>query len=234
MASDPRPASPPVLYLDFDGVLHREDVYRHPKRGIYLGLKGARHALFEHAGLLEELLQPYPDVGIVLWTSWVRVLSFSKARCRLPVALSERVVGATFHSSMTMRRFKASAAGPGVEVQKDGHTAESIRDMLADAALDDPPPAEVLLAKAKNLQREKWDWALQQALPYRTYASLCLNLEEALPWAKVSVAGVLDLPALQQPTPHPELQAPLDMHVESQGAPHGPQHNNQLQETGTP
>jgi hypothetical protein len=36
-------------------------------------------------------------VRIVLSTSWVRELGFSKARSYLPAALSARVVGATFH-----------------------------------------------------------------------------------------------------------------------------------------
>lgn len=111
MTTEFSPTGQPVLYLDFDGVLHPEDVYRHPRRGIFIGPKGAGHTLFQHAGLLQELLQPYPDVGIVLSTSWVRVLSFSQARRRLPSALSERVVGATYHSSMDVVVFAAMERG---------------------------------------------------------------------------------------------------------------------------
>lgn len=89
-----------VLYLDYDGVLHPEDVYRHPKRGIYLWAGYAGHQLFENCHHLIEALAPYPDVQIILSTSWVRVLGYSRARAYLPESLSQRVVGATFHSAM--------------------------------------------------------------------------------------------------------------------------------------
>lgn len=36
-----------VLYLDFDGVLHHKDVWRHPRRGLYFGPKGVGRKLFE-------------------------------------------------------------------------------------------------------------------------------------------------------------------------------------------
>jgi hypothetical protein len=75
-----------VLYLDFDGVLHPEDVWRRPGWGPYVASPPG-HQLFEHADLLVELLAPYPDLRIVLSTSWVRVLnSVTK------VALLARVV----------------------------------------------------------------------------------------------------------------------------------------------
>lgn len=87
----------PVLYLDFDGVLHPDEVYRVRGR-IVLQCDGMN--LFEWAPLLAEHLEPYPDVRIVLSTSWVRVLSFKEARAWLPDALGSRVIGATWHSAM--------------------------------------------------------------------------------------------------------------------------------------
>lgn len=87
------------------------------------------------------------------------------------------------------RGFKASAAGPAVEVMKGLHTAEDILDTLADAAVDESPPLEVLLADVKNLQREKWDWALPDRLLRRAYASLYLSLDEALTWTRMVSAG---------------------------------------------
>lgn len=87
----------PVLYLDFDGVLHPDEVYR--IRGqIVLRCDGMN--LFELAPLLAEHLEPHPDIRIILSTSWVRVLSFTKARAWLPESLGMRVIGATWHSSM--------------------------------------------------------------------------------------------------------------------------------------
>lgn len=87
-----------ILYLDLDGVLHHEDVWRTRGRGVHFGSAGAGHTLFEHADLLCRILTPYPSLQIVLSTSWVRVLRYSYAVKRLPVGLRERVVGATYHS----------------------------------------------------------------------------------------------------------------------------------------
>ncbi|WP_052024314.1 HAD domain-containing protein [Acidovorax sp. CF316] len=94
-----------VLYLDFDGVLHHEDVWRHPRRGLYFGPKGVGHTLFENAPLLEHLLTPYPNVHIVLSTSWVPSLRYSRAVSKLPPSLKARVVGATFHTRMNRNLF---------------------------------------------------------------------------------------------------------------------------------
>lgn len=83
------------------------------------------------------------------------------------------------------RGLTATAGGPGVEVLKNADTrVEDIVDVLIDAAVDESPPLDVLLANAKNLQREKWDWALPDHLLRKAYASLNLNLEEALAWVR--------------------------------------------------
>ena len=59
-----------IIYLDFDGVLHHYDVYLdHSNRAVLRGMG----ALFEYASRLESILTPYPDIKIVLSTSWVRV-----------------------------------------------------------------------------------------------------------------------------------------------------------------
>lgn len=101
MTRPPRVRPDAVLYLDFDGVLHHEDVRGgrgHPtKFGPDVG-KG--HRLFQHAGLLEELLAPYPVVRIVLSTSWVRVKGYSYCVDHLPPGLAARCCGATWHSAM--------------------------------------------------------------------------------------------------------------------------------------
>ena len=119
-----------VLYLDYDGVLHHEHVVRHPRHGIYLAAP-REFTLFQHAALLEALLQPYPDVRIVLSTSWVRVLSYSRAVKRLPPGLRERVIGATYHSHMHAEAF--AMLPRGVQVLDDVQR-RAPRDWLA---LDD-------------------------------------------------------------------------------------------------
>lgn len=87
-----------ILFLDFDGPLHPDEAYQTRHKGIVLRCDG--HNLFEHAELLASMLEPHPDVKIVLSTSWVRVIGFDRAKARLPVALQERIVGATYHKSM--------------------------------------------------------------------------------------------------------------------------------------
>jgi len=53
---------------------------------------------------LEFLLEPFPDICIVLSTSWVRVIGFEQARSRLTQAVQRRVIGATFERGVTDER----------------------------------------------------------------------------------------------------------------------------------
>jgi hypothetical protein len=85
-----------ILFLDFDGVLHPDAVYLVRGRPV---LKG-EGSLFMWAPKLIEALDPYQEVNIVLSTSWVRHLGFTKAKNRLPQSLAKRVIGATWHSAM--------------------------------------------------------------------------------------------------------------------------------------
>jgi len=66
-----------LLYLDFDGVLHHEDVRWSPARGAYMNAPG--EDLFAYAQLLESQLQQLPDLRIVLSTSWAAHYGFSRA-----------------------------------------------------------------------------------------------------------------------------------------------------------
>jgi len=103
-----------VLYLDFDGVLHPDDVWRRRGTGVYLAEKYPGHTLFENTPTLVEALAGYPEVRIVLSTSWVRVLRYSHVCKRLPQALRERVVGATFHTAMHRDWFESLTRGEQV------------------------------------------------------------------------------------------------------------------------
>ncbi|AJY44021.1 hypothetical protein I6G56_14755 [Burkholderia humptydooensis] len=82
-----------VLFLDYDGCLHPHDVY------LVDGVPVMRRdgpQLFEHANLLAELLEPYPQVQIVLSTSWVAKFGMIRATLYLPAALQQRVVGTIY------------------------------------------------------------------------------------------------------------------------------------------
>lgn len=85
-----------VLFLDFDGVLHPDAVYL-SKNGPTLKVEGE---LFMWAPHLVQLLEAFPNVSLVLSTSWVRHLGFKRASRYLPPELSDKVVGSTWHSSM--------------------------------------------------------------------------------------------------------------------------------------
>lgn len=90
----------PTLFLDFDGVLHPDAVFR-TKHGLELRAPGE---LMMHAPVLEKILDevdPVGEIAIVLSTSWVRELkSFDRTKLYLPHSLQKRVVGATWHKDM--------------------------------------------------------------------------------------------------------------------------------------
>ena len=106
----PRGADELILYLDFDGVLHHENCLWSAKRGPYLSAPEG-FVLFQHSALLSEILAPYPQVKVVLSTSWVRSYGCDNAAKRLPKTLYERVIGATFHSRMNPNDFVSSPRG---------------------------------------------------------------------------------------------------------------------------
>jgi len=91
--------SPKIVFLDFDGVLHPDEAYLVNGRPV---LKTTGQ-LFMWAPHLVEVLINFPDVEIVLSTSWARELSFSRARQYLPEVLRGRVIGSTWHSAMAKR-----------------------------------------------------------------------------------------------------------------------------------
>lgn len=98
-----------LLYLDFDGVLHHEDVRWSPKRGAYMNAPGEQ--LFAYADLLGRQLLQLPDLRIVLSTSWAVHYGFSRAAKRLPEGLRRRAIGATWHSQMNRQVFDNTPRG---------------------------------------------------------------------------------------------------------------------------
>jgi len=105
-----------VLYLDFDGVLHHDEVYWSHKQGIHIRAPGRR--LFEWAEILEEILAPYSEVSIVLATSWVRVKSYEFAKKQLSPTLRNMVIGATFHRR-EMNKFVFENTARGEQIYAD-------------------------------------------------------------------------------------------------------------------
>lgn len=79
----------PVFYLDFDGVLHP-----YPTEDGHFEIP--EESLFRFAPLLEAQLEPYPQVKIVLSTTWAKNKTGPGALLYLKPGLQQRVVGATW------------------------------------------------------------------------------------------------------------------------------------------
>lgn len=93
-----KPPPDVVIYTDFDGVVQHEAVLWSPKRGPFMCPREARgHTLFEWAHHLEEELEAFPEVRLVLSSSWCVFPGYSKALKRLPPELRTRFIGGTFH-----------------------------------------------------------------------------------------------------------------------------------------
>ena len=121
-----------VLYLDFDGVLHNENCLWHPRRGPYLDAPDG-HTLFEHAPLLADILAPFPEIKIVLSTSWVRQYGCTGTAKKLPPDLRNRVIGATWHSAYKHLEQEWISAPRGMQIWGDVQR----RHPLAWLAVDD-------------------------------------------------------------------------------------------------
>jgi hypothetical protein len=84
--------STPTIFVDYDGTLHSGHALIDADGQITLE---SGRALFEFAPLLVELLEPYPEVEIVLTTSWLQALPTEKVISYLPQELARRVVDTT-------------------------------------------------------------------------------------------------------------------------------------------
>lgn len=86
------------MYMDFDGAVHHEAVYWDPDTSRPYLRAPERYWLFQHTPLLEQLMAPYPNIAIVLSTSWVRHYGLRKAAKELPAGLRSRVIGSTYEA----------------------------------------------------------------------------------------------------------------------------------------
>lgn len=120
----PYTAAPPprtadvILYLDLDGAVHHEAVYWHPRRGVFMSPKHAPgRTLFEWVSILEEILLPYPEVALVLSSTWCIQPGYGKTLKRLPETLRSRFIGGTYHrrahgaDPLTQAAFRSTPRG---------------------------------------------------------------------------------------------------------------------------
>ena len=92
--------------------------------------------LLMHVEILERILLDHQAVRIVLSASWVRLLSFKRARGVLPASLQAQVIGATWHSKMP----RAPEYGYDLQTRYEQIRAAATRaGMTRWLALDDDP-----------------------------------------------------------------------------------------------
>lgn len=92
----PRPRTAGVvLYLDLDGVVQHENVRWCKRHGTYMAAPG--HTLFEWVPNLEQALAPFPQVALVLSSSWCVWPGFGRTLKRFPAGLRDRFIGGTYH-----------------------------------------------------------------------------------------------------------------------------------------
>lgn len=113
-----------ICYLDYEAVLHDGNVLRHRIKG--MSIKTPGRTFFEWMPILDDLLAPYPDLKIVLSTTWVRELGFNAAKHELSASLQDRVIGATFlHPKIVKTEFDTKPRGiqilDDVERRKPAH-----------------------------------------------------------------------------------------------------------------
>lgn len=107
-----------VLYVDLDGVVQHEAVIWRPRRGVYMCNEEAPgRTLFEWLPILEKALAPFPEVALVLSSTWCIRPGYAATLKRFPAALRSRFVGGTFHRRVhgtdpwVLSSFKATSRG---------------------------------------------------------------------------------------------------------------------------
>ena len=94
-----------LLFLDFDGVLHSESDPQIEYDGPHVDITGQN--LFIHAIRLAELLSHYPDVDIIISSSWRNHFPLVELQRRLGV-LGHRAIGTT---TFTKDKYQAESRG---------------------------------------------------------------------------------------------------------------------------
>jgi len=97
----------PTLFLNFGGVLNiGHGLVDHNG---FITLDSGR-PLFEYAAYLVDVLAPWPQVQIIVTTSWLRTLGAEKTIALLPDELRRRVVGTTLGTPPRFSEFKDGTA----------------------------------------------------------------------------------------------------------------------------
>lgn len=129
-----------VSYLGLDGVVHQENVLWHPKLGIHMSpYEAAGHTLFEWLPILEEALDPFPAVALVLSSTWCIRPGYNATLKRFPPSLRSRFIGGTYHKRVhgvaPWNQSMFCGTPRGVQIQEDAQRALSGQLQRCHAAL---------------------------------------------------------------------------------------------------
>lgn len=91
---------------------------------------------------------------------------------------------------LLLASYRFNVNNEGLIVNVSSATTEQVLDALDEIAQMVNLDPTVLLADVENILREKWDWAMPEAMMRRSYASLCLDLEGARDVASELVAAI--------------------------------------------
>lgn len=88
-----------ILFLDIDGVLHPNGVarvyVRRSEAGDFLGHRVLGSGLWQWSEPLASLLREYPEVEVVLHSTWRHEISLEDIKKHMPPELAERVTALT-------------------------------------------------------------------------------------------------------------------------------------------
>jgi hypothetical protein len=132
-----------ILYLDLDGVVQHESVLWHPRRGIYMDPCATGRRLFEWVPILEDALAPFPEVSLVLSSSWCIRPGYEKTLKRFPESIRSRFVGGTYHRRIhgadpgLLASFRETARG--LQVWADVQRRKPLRWLALDDDVHDWP-----------------------------------------------------------------------------------------------
>lgn len=87
------------IYLNFDGVLHPDQVLY--EEGCAPSMLLREHSALEYADLLVAALDTHPDAAIVLNTWWTFYIGLDACKELLPTPLAARVIGCTVQHAST-------------------------------------------------------------------------------------------------------------------------------------
>ncbi|WP_176079549.1 HAD domain-containing protein [Paraburkholderia tropica] len=148
------------IYLNFDGVLHPDQVFY--EKGCIPSLLTPGHSALEYAKFLASALDDYDDIAIVLNTWWTFYLGLDACKNLLPATLASRIIGTTIrhidnYETMPCRHEAAEChiarSSSQASMILDHNHARYRRDLHPNLLLLDPSEGLGSRAARRSLER---------------------------------------------------------------------------------